>query len=62
MAARRKDLVSGASTGVDLPRPRSLRVPKGGKREGSGRGRHRRRGRLGLCCSLSWVQPSHCEV
>lgn len=35
MAARRKDLVSGASTGVDLPRPRSLRVPKGGKREGS---------------------------
>lgn len=38
MAARRKDLVSGASTGVDLPRPRSLRVPKGGKREGSGGG------------------------
>lgn len=35
VAARRKDLVSGASTGVDLPRPRSLRVPKGGKREGS---------------------------
>lgn len=38
--------------------------PKGAKGKGArgGRGRHRRRGRLGLCCSLSWVQPPHCEV